>query len=357
MKSFENYSKIPIYKTASEEVILKDINRTFPNYVYFNKGKYGYYGQYALYRVLGKFSTQFPTVGYCQGMNYVVGYLLMISGGYEQEVFSFFLCLCQKFNLLEVYSEEMQELHKLLWVFDKLFENAFPNLHEHFMAEEITTDMWVFKWFLSFFTSCLPLKLVTRIWDVIIIKGLKGLFKVSLGILSILEDELLVKDLSGILEHFDELSEWIMTEEVLIKSALRIKLKRKKIEKLMNDYKNEQEIKNLLNREKLLLEVQKKLQSTTADSTSSAIHMITQEITETLDELPPFKTSKVKFTPNQKSENRHRFIDYYKMGRASFIDAGTNDDEGVNVEQFLDELINEKNAGDSFIIQVYQNTR
>ena len=44
-------------------------------------------GQDQLFRILKALSLQHPLIGYKQGMNFVVGFLLMLSGGAELEVF------------------------------------------------------------------------------------------------------------------------------------------------------------------------------------------------------------------------------------------------------------------------------
>ena len=355
----EIYPEISIQKNASEEVILKDIYRTFPEYPYFDKEKYGYYGQYALYRILGKFSTQYPKVGYCQGMNYIIGFLLMISGGLEQEVYSIFVCLCKEFNLFEFFCEEMHELHKNLWIFDKIFKEYFPKLYSHFIDQEIMEDMWIFKWMLSMYTSCLPLKTVARIWDLIVIKGLKAVFQAALGIISLLETKLLNEDMTEILKSFNELTEKKLTTKEIIKSMKKIKLKRGKIEKLRREYDDEQKINIRASQLNLPLII-KSDNSIIPKNMPPVAQIIVQEITETLDDLPPFKTHKSGYsTPYRTNHNNQslKVFDYYKMGRISFIDDRNNEDDAVNAESLLDDLISDKYSGDSFIVRAYENNK
>jgi hypothetical protein len=67
--------------------IEKDINRSFPYHPYFNVAEFGNIGQKALRNVLAAYSVQNPVVGYCQSMNFMVGFLLMVSGSREKETF------------------------------------------------------------------------------------------------------------------------------------------------------------------------------------------------------------------------------------------------------------------------------
>lgn len=347
----ENYQSLSICKNASEDIILKDMHRTFPNYPYFNKERFGYYGQYALYRVLGKFATQYPTVGYCQGMNYIIGYLLMISGGREQEVYELFLSLSANLNLFQVFSEEMQELHKILWVFDKLFYRYFPKLYIHFEAEEITADMWIFKWILSLFTSCMPLEIVSRFWDIIIVKGLKGILQISFGIISMLELEVLAKDLTGILFCFENLAETTVSPHVFIRSALKFKIKQKRLEKLLSKYSKHSAL------QASLLSVPKKEFTEIFIEKPKARQLFVQEIRETLDDLPPFISSRLVSAMKNRTpqaNSRKNASGYYQMGRFSFSEDKTVDDD-VNAEQFLDDLVDDKTPTNSFLTSICGN--
>jgi hypothetical protein len=71
--------------------IKKDCPRTFPTHPYF-KNK-NLHGQAALSRVLNAYSVQDPEIGYCQGMNFIVGVLLM-----QLEEESAFWALCHLMN-------------------------------------------------------------------------------------------------------------------------------------------------------------------------------------------------------------------------------------------------------------------
>lgn len=351
VKSFPNYKNLPISYHSSSEVILKDISRTFPNLPYFDMQKFGCYGQNALYRVLSKFATQYPKVGYCQGMNYVIGFLLMVSGSKEEEVYLFFVRLCEEFNLFEAFSEDMKELRKNMWIFDKMFEKYFPKLYNHFCDQEITNDMWIFKWLLSFFTTSLPINVVVRVWDYIIIKGLKGCFQVSFGILSLLQAELLKSDLSNILRIFEKLGSTEIPAKYILKAAEKIKIKRPKIEKYRNEYDSYNGSSFYNTAPAILLSPIKK-------HPVYEENIVIQEITETLDELPPFQKSKSGFSTPFRTQigKTVKPFDYVTMGRISFIDERSMiESDSGNTKQLLDELVNEKTPGDSFIIQMFRN--
>jgi len=73
--------------------IMKDLDRTFPAHPFFNKEQYGDLGQKALMNILQAFSVYNEKVGYCQSMNFIVGFILVMCGGNEKEAFWLFASL------------------------------------------------------------------------------------------------------------------------------------------------------------------------------------------------------------------------------------------------------------------------
>lgn len=61
-------------QTAQEKQITRDLARTFPSHEYFEEGSAG---QASLFNVLKAYSIYDVDVGYCQGISFVVGALLL----------------------------------------------------------------------------------------------------------------------------------------------------------------------------------------------------------------------------------------------------------------------------------------
>lgn len=80
-------------KSESTHDILKDLDRTFPHHPFFNKDQLGNQGQKALMNALLVFSVYDEHVGYCQSMNFVMGFIMMINGGNEKEAFWLFAAM------------------------------------------------------------------------------------------------------------------------------------------------------------------------------------------------------------------------------------------------------------------------
>ena len=63
--------------------INKDINRTFPGLPFFNSEQFGFNGQNALLNILIAYSEYDKKVGYCQSMNFLAAFILLVNGGKE----------------------------------------------------------------------------------------------------------------------------------------------------------------------------------------------------------------------------------------------------------------------------------
>jgi hypothetical protein len=79
--------------------IMKDVDRTYPSLPFFSKDKYGDVGQKSLMNILSVFSVYNEKVGYCQSMNFIVGFLQLMSGANEKETFWVFAALLATSNL------------------------------------------------------------------------------------------------------------------------------------------------------------------------------------------------------------------------------------------------------------------
>lgn len=92
-------------------------------------------------------------------------------------------------------------LHQYLAVFNELFAEILPKLHEHFLNESFPTEMWLIKWFQSCFLYSFPFDLCIRAWDNILAYGTRFLFNMTLAILKSVETQLLELDMAEICEY------------------------------------------------------------------------------------------------------------------------------------------------------------
>ncbi|KAJ5503819.1 hypothetical protein N7463_006693 [Penicillium fimorum] len=160
-------------------LIGKDIGRSFPNVEMFRdpNGE----GQQMLGRVLRCFSLYDTKIGYCQGLGFVVGPLLMHMS--DAEAFCVLVRLMDHYNLRTCYLPDLSGLHLHVYQFQNLLARHRPVLFQHLEALHVE-PVYVSQWFLSFFAVACPLPMLLRIYDVIFLEGAcETLMRVALSLM------------------------------------------------------------------------------------------------------------------------------------------------------------------------------
>lgn len=109
-------------------------------------------------------------MGYTQGVNFVVGYLLL-QGYSETDTFWMFahLAMNKRFLLLGLYEDGFP----LAGIFTLLFKNILKRIDEqlfnHIYCSLLLDDsVWIFKWFITLFIYSFPLEIIKYVWDCLI---------------------------------------------------------------------------------------------------------------------------------------------------------------------------------------------
>lgn len=184
-----------------------DIPRTFPEMPLFDKEQ-----QQSLLRILHAYANLNPDVGYCQGMNFVAGLLMLVCQHEdfrqtprlekEEETFWMFVCLMEDRRLSGFYKRRFPLLRRFLWAFDELVKVALPDLRDHFQRENVQHAVYLHQWFLTLFINCLPLPMVLVFWDVMVCIGLDTLLPITVSLLRELKDVLLNMQFEDIVRFF-----------------------------------------------------------------------------------------------------------------------------------------------------------
>lgn len=235
----KDYEDLPRAKAEIEEQISKDLGRTFPKEAYFNLEALGALGQDSLFRLLSKLAGKYPNIGYCQGMNFVAGFLLLVSGGNEVEVFYLFEDLLLESKLAGLYSMGFPYLRKLQYLFKRCLVHSQPSLSQHFEQNGLSDDSWVIKWMLSLYTAVLPMPLVLRVWDHFLAVGVKVVLKVGLTLLREFQQQMMQMDIEQLGEFMRALDGLEIQPEGFMDKAKRYRLSDKRLQEFESQYRPE----------------------------------------------------------------------------------------------------------------------
>ncbi|KAG0033528.1 hypothetical protein BGZ81_008227 [Podila clonocystis] len=161
------YTQLLKEHSPYERIIQRDLARTFPQVDMFKEE--GGKGQEMLRNILKAYSLYDPHVGYCQGLGFLVGPLLMNMG--EKEAFCVFVRLMETYDMRTMFTLNMEGLQLRLYQFSALLSELLPMLHAHLSFHSIHAAMYASQWFLSLFAYTYPLPLVLRIYDVVFSEG------------------------------------------------------------------------------------------------------------------------------------------------------------------------------------------
>jgi hypothetical protein len=175
----EEFHRLSGMNSPFEGLIGKDVGRSFPNVEMF-RDKNGE-GQRWLFEVLKCFSLYDEKIGYCQGLGFVVGPLLMHME--PPAAFAVLVRLMEGYNLRACYLPDLAGLHIRIYQFQQLLTRHLPELATH--LEELKVEpLYVSQWFLSFFAVTCPLPMLLRIYDVILAEGAtETLMRVALSLM------------------------------------------------------------------------------------------------------------------------------------------------------------------------------
>jgi len=118
-------------------------------------------------------------------MNFIIGMLLMVSGGDESGAFQSFISLAfrKEFLLVGMYETGFPLLRLLELVFDELFRDNLPKLFKHFKTHDVSNTTWLTKWLMTLYLYSFPLPACVRIVDFMISSNVFALVKVAVGVL------------------------------------------------------------------------------------------------------------------------------------------------------------------------------
>lgn len=207
------------------DVIERDLHRTFPDNIHFQREKFQDDEPTmirALRRVLVAFSWYNPKIGYCQSMNFLAGLLLLFMD--EERAFWMLVIITSRYlpgvhnvNLEGVNIDQgvlmlcVKEYLPEFWRFIVPFPNQ-PGSLSYNQNSSLGKNEFLYKlppitlctasWFMGCFVGVLPIESTLRVWDCLFYEESHFLFKTSLAIMKLSEQELLKGKPLRALKHY-----------------------------------------------------------------------------------------------------------------------------------------------------------
>lgn len=180
-----------VEKSITIESIETDLYRTFVNNPLLSSQK----DIDRLKRVLVAFSFFEGSPGYCQSVNFVAAFFLLL---YDEEESFWLLYTLVKDYLPDYYSSSLMGFKTDSQVFEMLLKQYFPDISDMLFKLGLPIALCTAPWFMCLFINILPIETVMRIFDWLFSEGGHILFSIGLSLF-----DLNYKDLKSI-QSFDD---------------------------------------------------------------------------------------------------------------------------------------------------------
>ena len=225
----QSYPSLINSETPFDKQIVRDSTRTFPTHEMFQSPESQ--GVESLRNLMHAYAVYDKEVGYCQGLGFVAGLLLMTIP--EEEAFCVLIQILQENRIRDMYKPSMSLLSICNYQLDKMIEESHPHVYYHLKHQGFSCSLYASTWFLTLFSTMIPLHTVFRIMDVYLIEGLTIIFQVALALIDMAQSDLLDLEMEGI-QHFltSELGQRYGTDaDVLIKRATNVEIDKRKLKR------------------------------------------------------------------------------------------------------------------------------
>lgn len=182
--------------TKIKEQIELDLPRTFPQIQAFKNEQFIKNFRSLLYEI----TNRDYSIGYVQGINFIAGFCLVLSGNQPEIALILFTKLFSlqskkfKCTLREMYNTNFPLLMKYVNYFRELIEKYEKDIYTKLVEIDINDHLWVSKWILTVCLTSFDNEIVLKCWDIIIAKGIDYILFICLSISSFYKKELLATE-------------------------------------------------------------------------------------------------------------------------------------------------------------------
>ena len=172
----------------SLDFIKRDIDRTMYTEFFLKEG-----GKQQLSNILQRMCAVPGNVGYCQGMNFIVGSMLTLFRN-EIKTFYIFSCMIQTYDLINLFAYNTPDYGIRVYQLNYYVKKYIPSVYYHFKNNNLSFDMIYSRWLSNY----LEINRLDFPWTCFFIHKWKGLIKLCLIFIYDLKDQLLKCDLASL---------------------------------------------------------------------------------------------------------------------------------------------------------------
>ena len=260
-KSEEEYHKLldsPIEREV-EIQIKKDLCRSAPKVVFFQKEG----NRSLLFNILKAVSIVDTELSYCQGMNILTAYLVLVSDGNEVETYNilrYIFSIYCNIKLREFYLNGFPRLNMYIFLLKEILREKLPMIYDKILDLNVPDELWLFKWLQSLFAIVLPFIIVIRLWDCIFAFGIEFILNYSIVFIFYNKEKILLSnDIGDFLDSFNisfesEIMMLKFREKMILDAknfeisdtlVLNLKLKYEKVEVEKHNFNKNEKSKSL----------------------------------------------------------------------------------------------------------------
>ena len=215
--------------------------------------------QNKLGNILKATSKELPRVNYCQGMNHIAAFLLVLCQEDEEETFYLFLSILFASDYCSLVDNNLLKLNSFFYCFGRILNIMFPEMNSYFKNINVDGGFFLSPWFITLFTNAFidvkennNLKIMVKIFDLFLISGWKSMFKIGISLIknnSIKIFSLPYDELIHYLNNDIIVSDFFKNDNFkeLINISINFKISNKLINNLCKEYEMK---KNIMNKKK-----------------------------------------------------------------------------------------------------------
>ena len=198
----------------TKSLIMKDVERTF----FDDKEEEN---QKKLENILNSTTYYEKELGYFQGMNYIIGFIMHLLNYNEEETFYLYLSIIKNTDFKKIYNNNLELLNKYIYFLKKYIEMYTPKIAQYLKDNIIEPSFFCQTWFFTLFTKYNSFfninnypKSIVLILENFILDGYIAIFRAGITFLNYYQNKMILLEKDRFLEFLiNDMSQDMITNE------------------------------------------------------------------------------------------------------------------------------------------------